>query len=405
MFARLAHLQKITVVKGQLVKKGDLVGTVGTGAGQYSAHLHADFPREKLDAWTNYVFGISKGGVEHLYADPKPYQETVAPWQHHFGWNYLEWAAYGERHCYHPGADYNGKGAGNADLGLPVYAPFDGKVVYCYDENGKNAGWGKLLVIESMQSTPKPMQNNDNLRILDLSHWNIVTDWSKIKDPVILKCTEGLDYEDQTFRERSKRHNFYGSYHFFRDVDINKQVDFYLKTLGKAGGIIVLDFEIECPDAQNKCNKFLDRIREKTGEIPYLYTNEARANKYEFNYPLWIARYGTNDGTPQKEPTKPCKIWQYTSRGKVDGIKGNVDLNIARNLPLEASEIQEPIEVPKPVENPTTGQIEGNNDTPSDVVQVHEAEKPTPTFIPLLVEVLINLIKKTYAKIIGIFRK
>jgi lysozyme len=173
------------------------------------------------------------------------------------------------------------------------------------------------------------------IKLLDLSHHNIVTNWDKIKDPVILKCTEGLDYEDQTFRERSKRPNFYGSYHFFRDVDIEKQVDFYLKTLGDAGGIMVLDFEIECPDAQNKCKKFLDLIEVKTGKIPYLYTNEVRANKIDIPFPYWIARYGTNNGTPQKPPTKPWSIWQYTSKGKVDGIKGFVDMNLTLESSIE----------------------------------------------------------------------
>lgn len=35
-----SHLDKITVQLGQIVRRGDQVGTVGTGNGRYPAHLH-----------------------------------------------------------------------------------------------------------------------------------------------------------------------------------------------------------------------------------------------------------------------------------------------------------------------------------------------------------------------------
>jgi hypothetical protein len=43
------------------------------------------------------------------------------------------------------------------------------------------------------------------MRVLDLSHWNVVTDFAKIKDPVILKCTENLNYSDPTYKERKSK--------------------------------------------------------------------------------------------------------------------------------------------------------------------------------------------------------
>lgn len=47
-------------------------------------------------------------------------------------------------------------------------------------------------------------------------------------------------------------------------------------------------------------------------------------------YDLWIARYGKNSGQLEDKykPNVNEKIWQYTSRGQVSGINGNVDLNI-----------------------------------------------------------------------------
>ncbi|PEA32993.1 GH25 family lysozyme [Bacillus toyonensis] len=42
---------------------------------------------------------------------------------------------------------------------------------------------------------------------------------------------------------------------------------------------------------------------------------------------IWLPRYGTNDGNPQKKPSYPCDIWQYTDKGYINGI-GKVDINL-----------------------------------------------------------------------------
>lgn len=157
MYQRHGHLNKIFVVMGQEIKKGDLIGTVGNGNGQYvnASHDHADFPIKKLASWTGYVFGWTKEEVQKAYSDPKPFRKICAPWFDHLGWGYLELATYGAKKCFHPGEDWNGKGGGDSDFGLPVYSAFDGKVIYCYDGKEKNGGWGKLLVIEEKKEIPK----------------------------------------------------------------------------------------------------------------------------------------------------------------------------------------------------------------------------------------------------------
>lgn len=38
----------------------------------------------------------------------------------------------------------------------------------------------------------------------------------------------------------------------------------------------------------------------------------------------WVARYSAQ---PPKHATENCHMWQYTSKGKVPGVSGNVDLN------------------------------------------------------------------------------
>jgi lysozyme len=170
------------------------------------------------------------------------------------------------------------------------------------------------------------------MKILDTSHWQTKIDWSKIKDPMILKCTESTNYLDPTFKERQKilreKGLYRGTYHFFRDVNIFDQAYWFMKNADyKKGDMLVLDFEINCDDPVGKCKSFLEIIGSN-----WLYTNDARAIKLGFpkEWSFWIARYGKNTGEIDKKPDfKNWKIWQYTSRGKVEGIVGNVDLNYA----------------------------------------------------------------------------
>lgn len=44
---------------------------------------------------------------------------------------------------------------------------------------------------------------------------------------------------------------------------------------------------------------------------------------------IWIAQYGSNTGNiPSKRPPIDYNIWQYTSKGYVEGVDGDVDMNI-----------------------------------------------------------------------------
>ncbi|RGM21051.1 holin, partial [Ligilactobacillus salivarius] len=44
---------------------------------------------------------------------------------------------------------------------------------------------------------------------------------------------------------------------------------------------------------------------------------------------IWIPSYGQNDGTLANslKPTHPYDLHQYTSKGSVNGITGNVDMS------------------------------------------------------------------------------
>lgn len=188
------------------------------------------------------------------------------------------------------------------------------------------------------------------MRLLDLSHHNTVTNWDLIKDPVILKCSQGVDFVDNKFKEyqaEARQRNLYlGSYHFADGSDPIEEAEHYLKTLGeiRKGELLVLDYEINLPNFDSWCAEFMTHIQLSTGVIPYLYTNESRAKMTWIKstaYPLWVARYFDNNGTRTGEPSSGAWpkwiIHQYTSRGHVDGIKGYVDLNY---MPLSLEKLK-----------------------------------------------------------------
>lgn len=158
-YFRYGHCKDVYVKVGDKVNKGSLIATVGTGNGQWSAHLHFDVIVSKLSSWASYVFGMSKEQVGVIYIDPAPYVKTVMPEYDHLGYDYLEHANYGTavvpKWCYHPGKDLNGAGAGNADVGDKIYSACDGEVIHCYDGLDKNGGWGKLIVIQEIIEAPK----------------------------------------------------------------------------------------------------------------------------------------------------------------------------------------------------------------------------------------------------------
>lgn len=62
-------------------------------------------------------------------------------------------------------------------------------------------------------------------------------------------------------------------------------------------------------------------------------------------YPLWLAKYSSNKGNYD------CFMWQYSSKGSVPGISGNVDMNYLYG------ELEEETKEEKPVEVNTDGKI------------------------------------------------
>jgi lysozyme len=180
---------------------------------------------------------------------------------------------------------------------------------------------------------------------IDISHYQTITDWDKLnsQDFIIHKCTQGTGYLDPTYKKnkteiRQLSHPIFGAYHFSDNGDPIKEADWFLKNLGEVTKEDIICLDAESNETPEWCEKFLGRVESKLGIKPYIYAPVVNWNR-ALDYPLWVARYGPNDGKKHEDyPPKIGKwkdwtIWQYTSKGKVDGITGNVDMNISKDKP------------------------------------------------------------------------
>lgn len=175
--------------------------------------------------------------------------------------------------------------------------------------------------------------------IPDISHHNTV-DWSVFNPEILIqKCTESVNYIDPTFsnnkEEAKKRGIPFLAYHFARANDPIKESNWFLKNAGECDGYVL---DAEDNQTREWCKKFLDSVSSTRKKPVILYCPVGNYKwKEPLDYPLWIMRYGPNDGKvhedfpPNIGPWKDWTMWQYTSNGSIPGVKGRADLNLVKD--------------------------------------------------------------------------
>ena len=191
---------------------------------------------------------------------------------------------------------------------------------------------------------------------IDVSAFQGKIDWEKVKASGIEFAIIRLGYrgygkagklvEDEYAKENLKGATeaglAIGAYFFSQALDIeeaDEEIEYMLKILGdyELDMPIILDWEIPVDTARtvNMDARTLTDIQlhfcqvmEEKGYQPMVYFNWHMSSRLLYlneleDYPFWLALY-------QDRMTYPYKVemWQYTDRGRVPGIEGNVDLNI-----------------------------------------------------------------------------
>lgn len=174
-------------------------------------------------------------------------------------------------------------------------------------------------------------------------------------DFIIIKATQGLSYVNPDFERAYKQAKSHGKllgiYHYANGAGAVKEADFFIKVIGNRIGeaILVLDWE----GAQNPqfgksdvsyVRAFCDRVYGETGVRPLVYMSKSVCRAHDWtavakNYALWVAQYANNNQTGyQSHPWTDSRsygawdapvIFQYSSKGRLKGWSGNLDLDIA----------------------------------------------------------------------------
>lgn len=161
-------------------------------------------------------------------------------------------------------------------------------------------------------------------------------------DAVIVKATEGTDfvdpYCDSTIQQAMAAGMPWGFYHFAGDGDaVAEAVHFINNCSGYFGsGIPVLDWEGN--QGVDWVNRFVETVHEQTSVWPWIYANPWRFNPggANQNCARWVASYpDVASPTWSQAQGWDCPAadgnvvaWQFCSDGAVNGIAGNVDLDL-----------------------------------------------------------------------------
>lgn len=180
---------------------------------------------------------------------------------------------------------------------------------------------------------------------IDVSKAQGTVDWPSVAHAgyafTFIKATDGQDYVDPMFAENWEGARaaglLRGAYHFFRaEDDPDVQAQWFWKTVGAPGELpLVVDVEQTMGQSSSVVTsnlaRFLDSLQQWTGKQPMIYTAPGFWNGLGTSgfggYPLWVAEYGVS------QPVLPSgwklwDFWQYSEKGQVPGITGNVDLDV-----------------------------------------------------------------------------
>lgn len=178
---------------------------------------------------------------------------------------------------------------------------------------------------------------------IDVSKWQGKIDWPKVKADGIqfamIRVSHGAQI-DPLFKANIEGAQAAGLpvggyfYSYAQTVaEARKEAQTAISAL--TGYTLTYPLAFDQEDArQQKLDKRLNtdmckaalKVVQDAGYIPALYSNPNWLRNYVHyyelqDYDLWLARWAD-------VPGYDCAIWQYTDQGRVDGIGGNVDMNI-----------------------------------------------------------------------------
>ena len=246
------------------------------------------------------------------------------------------------------------KDKGEGNFKYKGWQTINGKTYY-YNKNCEYVT-GKQVIqgVEYVFGSDGVLTTSSGARGIDVSKWNGSIDWKAVRNEgiefVIIRCgyrgsSQGALIEDPTFRTNIKGAQAaglkVGVYFFTQAVNEAEAVEeaSMVIELCKGYGLsfpVYLDVEgsngrgdtISAEQRTANIKAFCGTIQ-NAGYKAGVYANKtwftSKINTNQLtSYKIWLAQYAAS---PTYNATR-YDMWQHTSKGKVSGISGNVDLNI-----------------------------------------------------------------------------
>lgn len=199
--------------------------------------------------------------------------------------------------------------------------------------------WGLMYF-----ATFSPDRSRYPVRGVDVSRHQKDIDWKRVAaDDVsfaILKATEGGDWIDPKFAENLREAKAVGlkvgAYHFYRFCKSGaEQARNFLNTVQRDSDLLppVVDIEFSgnCPDRPSlsdfaaELSAFLDLVEPAYGKQAIIYIIGEAEKLYGPALPQrdrWVRSLLLHPGH------ESWAYWQYHNMGRVDGVDGDIDLNV-----------------------------------------------------------------------------
>ncbi|RWK08068.1 MAG: lysozyme [Mesorhizobium sp.] len=196
------------------------------------------------------------------------------------------------------------------------------------------------------------------IRGIDVSHHQGKVDWPRVAaDDVafaIIKATEGGDYVDDAFAENLRQARAaglaVGAYHFFTFCRPGAdQARNFISAVPSGEQLLppVVDIEFHgnCPrrpspaELNTELLAFLGPVEAAYGKPAIIYITDEMAPTYSAHLAV-RQRWLRSVRGPLNEDD--WVYWQYLDTGRVDGIDGDVDLNVLKGGPARLTELFAP---------------------------------------------------------------
>ena len=187
------------------------------------------------------------------------------------------------------------------------------------------------------------------IRGIDVSVWQGQINWAAVANDGVrfafVRASHGLSADSRGAENMAGARGTIervGAYHYLeKSHDAADQAGAFLRFYARADGDLppVLDLEEGGSDSAARALTWLAIVEEAIDVRPMVYTSAGFADRVGLvkrvelaDYPLWVAHW-----THAPEPTLPAPwqswaIWQHASNGRVAGINGSVDLDVAPTL-------------------------------------------------------------------------